>query len=499
MNLPRSILANTVDLQKAATDLVIPAPSKGGPGTIEDALHQALTVSVETKVESRLTSILEGIGDSFYALDQDWRFVYINKAAERYFGCPRQEMLGRSIWEIFPDSGGTSLRRRYEEIFESGVPGSFEAEAVGVTGRFLELHVFPYNGGLGVSFRDWTERRRTEEELRESEARLSSITDNLPSCMVYQMSDGPTSGQRKLLYLSQNCERLTGVSAEDVKANRSLLYNLVLPKYRERLAAGEAEAYRTRKTFDMEIEMVHAKTGEVRWHRLTVTPRPLPGGGCVWDGLQIDITEHKRAEEHLRLLINELNHRVKNTLATIQSLAAQSFNRLQAHDGDSLAAARSAFEARLFALARGHDILTRENWEGANLFDVVNQASAPYRGHAGDRGRIEMSGPDLRVSPPMALSLSMTLHELCTNALKYGALSIPGGRIEISWATPATSTGQRLVMRWEEKDGPSVSPPTRTGFGSRLIQYGLARELNGTVRLVYEPTGVVCTIDVPLP
>jgi PAS domain S-box-containing protein len=499
MNASRSVLASTAELQKLVTDLVIPAPSRAGQGTIEEALLQALTQSVETKVEARLAPILEGIGDSFYALDQDWRFTYINKAAGDYFGLPRQEMLGRSIWDVFPESAGTELRRRYETIFASGVPASFEAEAVGIAGRFLELHVFPYNGGLGVSFRDWTERRRTEDELRESEARLSSITDNLPTCMVYQMSDGPTPGHRKLLYLSQNCERLTGVSVEDVKANRSLLYNLVLPKYRERLAAGEAEAYRTRKTFDMEIEMVHAKTGEVRWHRLTVTPRPLAGGGCVWDGLQIDITEHKRAEEHLRLLINELNHRVKNTLATVQSLAAQSFQRLSSHDSDSLCAARSAFEARLFALARGHDVLTRENWEGANLLEVINQASAPYRGHPEESRRIEMNGPDLRVSPPMALSLSMTLHELCTNALKYGALSTPGGRIDISWSTPSTSTGNRLVMLWEEKGGPPVVPPTRTGFGSRLIQYGLARELNGTVRLVYEPSGVVCTIDVPLP
>lgn len=498
MNMPRTARATTADLQKLIVDLVVPAPSRTGQAMFEEALQLALNQSVEAKVEARLATILEGIGDAFYALDQDWRFSYINRAAEVYFGLPRQDMLGRIIWDVFPDSAGTELRRRYEEIFASGVPASFEAEAVGVTGRFLELHVFPYNGGLGVGFRDWTERRRTEEQLRESEARLSSLTDNVPACMVYQINDAADYKDRKIFYMSKTCERLNGIPAEEVQANIGLLYELVLPQYRDGMMAKEVEAVRDRKAFDMEFEMRHGKTGEIRWHRLVVTPRQLVNGSYVWDGLQIDITDHKRAEEHLRLLVNELNHRVKNTLATVQSLAAQSFQRPGTHDADTLAAARGAFEARLFALARGHDVLTRENWEGANLSDVIHEATAPYRDLAEGRGRIEMNGPDLRVSPPMALSLSMTLHELCTNALKYGALSVPAGRIDISWKILEASVGQRLVMQWEEKDGPPVVPPTRTGFGSRLIQHGLARELNGTVTLAYEPSGVVCTIDVPL-
>jgi two-component sensor histidine kinase len=259
----------------------------------------------------------------------------------------------------------------------------------------------------------------------------------------------------------------------------------------------EMEAFRARTSFDMEFEMGHAKTGEVRWHRLIVTPRQL-STGHVWDGLQIDITDHKRAEEHLRLLINELNHRVKNTLATVQSLAAQSFHRLENRGSEGLVNAYSAFEARLFALARGHDVLTRENWESASLSEIVNQAFAPYRGHPEDGSRIDVDGPDLRIPPPMALSLSMALHELCTNPLKYGALGPSGGQVRISWTTAAASTGTRLVIRWEEHGGPPVTPPARKGFGSRLIQDGLARELNGVVGMSYEPAGVVCTIDVPL-
>jgi PAS domain S-box-containing protein len=489
-----STISRIFGLKRSSSDLVIPNDDKSTAAGVEKPLKQAVSGSDET----RLLELIEGIGDAFYALDRSWRFTHINRAAETYFARPRHEMLGQVVWDIFPQSAGTELRRRYEEVAATGTALSFEAEAVGIVGRFLELHVFPFDGGVGVSFRDWTERRRAEIELRESEARLSSLTDNVPACMVYQLSDGAEYQDRELLYLSKTCERLTGVPAEDVKVNPALLYNLVLPQYREAMFAEEMACFLAKKPFNMEFEMTHAQTGQVRWHRLTVTPRRLASGSYIWDGLQLDITDHKRAEEHLRLMINELNHRVKNTLATVQSLAIQSFHRAGLIHNTELISARSAFEARLFALARGHDVLTRENWESANLVEVVSQACAPYRGHPEENKRIETEGPDLRVSPPMVLSLSMALHELFTNALKYGALSVAAGRVHISWSSTAGPSGPRLTLRWEESGGPPVSPPTRKGFGSRLIQDGLARELNGIVDLRYEPTGVVCTMDVPL-
>jgi PAS domain S-box-containing protein len=485
------------DLPSLAQDLAS-SGSYRPRGTVDDAVQVALAHTIDAKVKAQLSIILEGIGDAFYALDEDWRFTYINRAAESYFMVPREQMLGKRIWEIFPGSEGTELRQRYEEIAASGVSASFEAEAVSAPGRHLEFHVFPYNRGLGVSFRDWTERRRAEEELRESQAQLSSLADNLPACMVYQISDEVDFTQRRFLYLSKTCERLTGVPAEAAQNNPLLLYGLVLPEYHERMVVAEAASHRERKAFDMEFEMRHAKSGEIRWHHLIVTPRRLSNGTYVGDGIQIDITDHKRAEEHLRLLINELNHRVKNTLATVQSLAAQSFNRPGAQGREILSSAYAAFEDRLFALARGHDVLTRENWEGASLIDVVDQAFSPYRTDPEDDCRIEIAGPDLRIAPQVALSLSMAFHELCTNALKYGALRASGGGVRITWTTATGPDGQRLAMRWQEHGGPPVSPPKRKGFGSRLIERGLARELNGTVSLSYEPSGVVCTIDVPV-
>jgi PAS domain S-box-containing protein len=466
---------------------------------IDAAVQKVVASSVETSVDARLSVLLEGIGDAFYALDRNWRFTYINRAAEAFYRMPRESMLGQVIWDVFPWSDGTDLRARYERVFLSGVAESFDGNAVSSPDRYVEFHVFPYNGGVAVSFRDWTERRKAEEELRETQARLSALADNLPVGMVFQMLEGDNFYARRFIYLSASCERLNGIPADRALENPFLLYELLLPEHRERMFAKQVESFHLRQPFDIEVALRHGQTGEVRWQRLVATPRELPTGAVVWDGIQIDITDHKRAEEHLKLLVNELNHRVKNTLAIVQSLAAQSFPKPRPNEDDGFAAAQGAFEARLFALARGHDVLTRENWEGASLEKIVDEAFAAYRNRPGCGDAFDIDGEDLRVTPAMALSLSMALHELCTNALKYGALKSPGGRVRVSWSTTSSSGGDRLAMRWEESGGPPVLPPTRKGFGSRLIERGLARELDGTVALSYEPDGVVCAIDVPLP
>lgn len=202
-------------------------------------------------------------------------------------------------------------------------------------------------------------------------------------------------------------------------------------------------------------------------------------------GAVVDITDRKRAELHLRLLVNELNHRVKNSLATIQAIAAQSFTGER-----DLAQAQEAFSSRIVALAQAHDLLTRENWEGAELHDVVARLAELH----GAADRFELSGPAVRLSPKTALSLSMALHELATNAMKYGALSTPEGRIRLAWDLAPEPGAARLDLTWTERDGPPVAPPAERGFGSRLIERGLAAELSGSATIAFPPEGVVCRI-----
>jgi two-component sensor histidine kinase len=196
--------------------------------------------------------------------------------------------------------------------------------------------------------------------------------------------------------------------------------------------------------------------------------------------------ERAQAEQRQRLLINELNHRVKNTLATVQAIAYQTLK------GEvPLAEARARFEARLLALSRAHSLLTARNWEGATLARVVADATEYL---AAEPGRFEVGGDELMLSPRAALALTLAFHELSTNAAKYGALSVEGGTVSISWR--AEDGMLRIV--WKERGGPPVVEPALRGFGSRLIERGLTGDLGGKAALAFESDGLSCTIEAAL-
>ena len=211
-----------------------------------------------------------------------------------------------------------------------------------------------------------------------------------------------------------------------------------------------------------------------------------------------DVTERKLAEARQRLLLGELNHRVKNTLATVQSIAAQT-----ARNATSAASFFEAFEPRLLALSKTHNLLTQGSWEGADLRDVLEQEMSPYMESAASGGpaRVSLHGPRFTVGPRTALALGLAFHELSTNAAKYGALSTSGGRVAVAWRRSTGTGGEGqpwLRLTWREAGGPPVVPPTRRGFGSRLLDRGVAAELGGSVDLAFERTGLRCRIEIPL-
>ncbi len=212
----------------------------------------------------------------------------------------------------------------------------------------------------------------------------------------------------------------------------------------------------------------------------------------LYDAAQREIADRKAAEKHRELLINELNHRVKNTLATVQSVAAQTLRSSAVDEG-----VRQQLNARLMALSDAHNLLTEHNWEGATLGRVAEMALQPHRSERHDR--FEVAGPEVQLLPKTALAIAMALHELATNAIKYGALSNENGRISITWQVRNGDGGPRLHLIWVEQGGPPVTPPTRKGFGTRLVERGLAAELDGRVELSYDLSGLKCTIDAPLP
>ena len=227
--------------------------------------------------------------------------------------------------------------------------------------------------------------------------------------------------------------------------------------------------------------------GLIGWVFSRAVPITNEAGEIVeWFGAASDITERRRTNEHLRLVINELNHRVKNTLAMVQAIAMRTFR-----DATDMVEAQGQFAARLVALAQADDLLTGERWAGASLRSAIEQAVRPHK-QSDDRCRL--TGDDLRISPKTALSLSLAMHELSTNAVKYGAWSNDHGQVRIDWSVDDGV----LHIEWHEEGGPPVHVPERRGFGSRLIERGLAAELGGTVTLRFEPAGVRCVIDAPM-
>ncbi|WP_091739510.1 sensor histidine kinase [Phenylobacterium immobile] len=250
------------------------------------------------------------------------------------------------------------------------------------------------------------------------------------------------------------------------------------------------------ETFTMEKRYLR-KTGDLLWANLTVSlVRTADGAPDYFVSVVEDITPRKLAEtqqarhrDQLRLMINELNHRVKNTLATVQSMAAQTLRHERDPDR-----AYGAFEARLIGLSEVHDVLTRENWNGAALHDVAMRALRPFSAAAS--GQIEVSGAPMRLTPSAALTLALVFHELATNAVKYGALSNDTGQVALTWR--ASPSGE-LRLEWRESNGPLVTPPTRKGFGTRLIHGAFKGELRGAVSLDYASEGLRCDMRAQLP
>jgi two-component system CheB/CheR fusion protein len=224
---------------------------------------------------------------------------------------------------------------------------------------------------------------------------------------------------------------------------------------------------------------------------LTISPvRDERGEIISASTIASDATTRRKMEDHQTLLMHELSHRVKNTLATVQSITAQTLRA-----SGVAQAARATLEGRLIALASAHDVLMEQNWKGAELHEIVSRALDAFVGNGGDR--LQLKGRPVHVRPKAALALAMALQELATNACKYGALSNDTGHVTISWALKGTDP-PALSLRWQESGGPAVTPPSHEGFGSRLVKRSLSEELGGAVNVSYAPDGVICTMDFPL-
>lgn len=462
------------------------ASASGGGATIA-------TLALERIVRSP-ASLVENLPIGIYTCDRDGLLVQFNRRAVELWGrapalgepadryCAAPRTVGRDGRELAPQetpmaqvlASGQPVRDR--ELTIERPDGTRLTILANVDPLFDEQgHLV---GGVNC-FQDVSERVRMQDRMREGRRVARHVMEALPAAIYTTDADG------KLLYYNKAAERLWGFAPTVGEQHWCGSWKIYLPdgtllphdqcpmavalKEKRALVGPEAVAERPDGT------------------RVPFLPYPTPIFGSDGEmvggvNMLIDLSDRKHAEAQQRGLIDELNHRVKNTLATIQSLAAQT---LRGGDGE--------FEGRLLALSRVHDQLTRHAWEWADLAAIANDIFAPSRGSVNSHVAIE--GPGVHLKPRMALAMGMVLHELACNARKHGALSTPAGSVALSWRID----GKILHVDWREQGGPAVAAPKKRGFGTRLLERSIAHELGGRPAIAFSPQGVHCTMEIPLP
>jgi PAS domain S-box-containing protein len=441
--------------------------------------------------EKQLRQIADNLPALVAYVDAEQRYRFNNKAyltwllqaPDDLFGRHLRDAVGEQAYErVQPFIDAVLAGKRIGHEWWANLPGGL---------RYVKSEYIPDKrddgsvAGFYVLASDMTDVKQSQAALAESESRLRLAVD--AGRMAIWEADITT----KTIKSSPELNRLLGLppgfnpTSDDIK-------RLYAPGERDRLRRVAAEAVsRGDRYAETELRVIWPD-GSQHWLLLRAEMLDIENGiPARAIGVALDITDRKMGEEHQQLLINELNHRVKNTLATVQSIATQSLR-----NAATAVEARDAVEGRLLALSRAHDVLTRENWDGAYLDEVIQQAIEPFQGTQGKR--FEISGANIRLPPRIALAIAMAFQELGTNAVKYGALSNDTGHVAIEWTVQNEEGEPHLKMIWREVNGPPVVAPLRRGFGTRLIERSLAQELNGSVQIFFAPAGVVCTIDAPL-
>ena len=430
--------------------------------------------------------------------ERDWRVSFRNAAAVAVLGLDTQAPPDTSLWDLQPALRGVTAELQLRSAMSGGDPVEFVAARPLARDEWIEVRALPLEGRMAFLLRDVTGRERTERHLRSTNASLR-LAHKAAKAATWEWRTGgdlhwidPVAA-RELVALPAKWN--DEVVARDWR-------KLVLPADRAAVDAGIAGlAARGEGRFEFRVRGRDRRdhwlesSGYVAERDHRGAPRRVIGitaditqRKAVEAALREEIAEREKAQSHQRLLIHELNHRVKNTLATVQSIAMQSLRTVAGDEAFDL------FTSRLMALGGAHDLLNEQNWEGANLNDVVLRMVEVH-----DRvkdGRFSLQGPSVRLPPNKAVAIAMALHELATNATKYGALSAAGGSVAIRW--DLDQGADQLTLSWREEGGPEVRPPERRGFGSRLIERSLAAELGGRASMTFAPAGLRCDLTAQL-
>ena len=433
-----------------------------------------------------LAAIIESSDDAIVGKRPDGIITSWNPAAHKLFGYRADEVIGGPIAILAAPDRENEMPSILERIRRGERVERYETVRRRKDGSLVDVSltvspILDRRGriiGASKIARDITERKRAEQALRESEQRFRTLANTVPDIIWIASPDGT------MTFVNDRWLRFCGIAPEQSAGQWPEL--AMHPDDRKRCLERWARALR--EGTDYEVEVRHRRhDGEHRWFLTRATPvRDDQGRITAWFGSTTDIHDRRQAEERQRRLTSELSHRVKNILSVVQVLASPS--RAKAA---SVAEYVQTFQGRIRALSAAHSALIAGQGNWASLARLVQTTLGPYLGEA-DRIRLDVQ--DLRLSPAIAQTLAIGLHELATNAAKYGALSSPAGRITLTGRVEAREDGDELHLIWQEDGGPEVEPPRAAGFGTRMLTQAMQYQHMGRAELDWRKEGLICRI-----
>lgn len=487
-------------------------------------IHRSLRAS-----EERYRAVIEDQEELICRFRPDGTLTFVNGAYARYFDSTPDELVGTNWLDLLPEAERELARRSFTAL-AAAVPTATYEHTVSRPGgevrwqQWRDRALFDHAGRI-VEYqsvgRDVTERKQAEEALRQArddlEQRVEKRTAELRSANLAHVAEiaerrrveaalrgseqrfrdfaaaasdwfWETDAEHRFVWFSPNVEALTGVPREwhygrtRLELMASTTDPAVLEAHRRVL-----EAHQPFRDFEY---LRRGPRGDTWLSASGVPVFDAEGRFGGYRGVGRDITEKKQAEEQRELLLSELSHRVKNTLAVVQACAEQTGRR-----ASTVPVFLEAFRGRLFALAAAQTLLTQSGWQGANLPDLARATLLP---HLGPEDRVRMEIENLPLEPPVALTLALVFHELATNAVKYGALSVPGGRVALTGHAMPVDGGGGLRVEWREMGGPPVRAPEERGFGLRMIVEATEYQHAGRVELDWREEGLICRLGLPL-
>lgn len=422
-----------------------------------------------------LRTFLQATPDFVYFKDLDGRYVRVSRAFEALLGRPEAEIIGRRDEELLPPEMARLTVRDDQRVVSSGEPivGQLEGgvfadgqEAWILTNKFPWLSEDGAVRGICGIARDFTDMKRLRDQHVRAEQMLNQIHDSVISVDL----DG------KIISWNRGSDLLFGRTAEEMIGQP--IASVYPPEDHEFLQSGIIEPLLREGEHHVEVRLLRA-SGEVFHGHLSLSVLRENGEPIGMVGYTMDITERVRGEQRRQLLLRELDHRVKNTLAVVRALAGESAKR-----ASDPTAFHDTFNGRLEAMAKAHEALARAQWSGLSLRQAAQDvlSSDPT---------VELSGPDVILPPEAAAPLCLALHELATNARKHGAMKAHSGAVRLAWSV----VGEQLELTWRERGGPALHDPVRSGFGLSLIRGLVEHEVGGQVELDFRPEGLVATIS----